>query len=114
LVYQGSDVLRQHLWRGGFNTMWHFLVYVLGAVWLVQQAVEVLGDCTLRPPVATGPSQAHLLLEALPDPAAQWQHPGVRSEVDALRSVASEQGGVYRDIWVVYPWCSVVAELDLL
>mmetsp|Transcript_118813 Transcript_118813/g.236698 ORF Transcript_118813/g.236698 Transcript_118813/m.236698 type:complete len:95 (-) Transcript_118813:497-781(-) len=94
--------------------MWHFLVYVLGAMWAVQQAFKVLGDCTLRSPIAAGPSQADLLLEALPDPATKWQHSRVRSKVDALRSVASKQGGVYCDIWVVYSRRSVASELNVL
>lgn len=114
MVYQGSDVLREHLWCPDINTVRRFLVHVLDAVWILQQAVALLGFGALCSSAAAGSCPTGLFLASLPDPAAERKHSGVRSTVNAFLCVENLQGRLYCDLWLVHPGRGMAAELNLL
>lgn len=114
MVYQGSDVLREHLRCTDIHTMWHLLVHVLDTMRVLQPPPAILGFGALCSTVTTGPRAACLFLAPVPDPAEEWQYSGVCATAHSLLSVAHIEGGLDRNLWLVHLGRGMAAELDLL
>lgn len=114
MVYQGSDVLWQHIWCLDIYTMRDVLIHVLDSVWLLQPTLAVLGFrplCFAAPP---GTSASGLLLAVVSDPAEQRQYSGVRTAAYTFFGLENEQGRVHRDLRLVHPWRGLAFELHVL
>lgn len=114
MVYQGGNVLWERLWRVDIHTLWHFLVHVLGPLWLLQPTLAILGFGALRVTVVAGACSASLFLALMQYTATQWKHPGVCQTAHPLLGMAHEQSGLNCDVWVVHLRRGVALELHLL
>lgn len=115
MVHQSRYAFWRGLWLGGINTMRHLPVHVLDTLWFLQPAFAVLDSRAMHATVATGANAFGILLQGLQAVQARSRRPpGMVSPAHRLTSLAFQQDGFCCELRLVYPWHSLVDELNAL